>query len=184
MNEAEFHDLANRGWTLIAIIQEKGVLPANSSVPCSGPINGTDYCSHNTWFNSGDKDACTQENFITTPYEITITKYVMGRDEKTIIGDLSENLEKVSNELLLSEQDRENLRKQWVSSNEEVREKEKEAVSLERSAENYRKQIADQDDRIVVHLKTINKMENDLGRVREHIGKVQYNDALKEDTKT
>ena len=176
MNETEFSELANRGWTLIAIIQEKNYkVGEESNLVCPGPPTPNGQCKHGSWSN------CTIVDSFNVPVEYTETKYVMGRDEDTIIGDLSQQLEDKNNECERHLMQIDKLVSDLNLSGKAVKKMENESDCAERSADNYRTQIAEQDDRIVGHLKTINKMETDLAKVREHFGRVQFEAALKED---
>ena len=173
----EAHNLESiqgKGWQLIAIVQETSTVMIPQEVMCPGPpADGT--CRHGYYQGS----ICHQSNSIDVPSEVTTTKLVMGRDKDDVLADTGlriEELERERDDAVLAREGA--LKAQCATDTELVKTREclEESVQLvdKRNEEGRQK-----NNRIATHLETINRMEADLAKVREHWGSAELDKLLR-----
>jgi hypothetical protein len=181
LNEMEFNDATNRGWTLIAVVQEKVFIPANSSLSCMGPVDGSFHCSHGVDY---EKTRCTQMDYYNLPVEVYRTKYIVGRDEETVIGKMGADLEECQEEFKTLAQTNDCIQNELAKTTEES-EKRLAAIMLRDDAVDKAAALMDEAKAEADTLRqSTSKMETDLAKVREHLGSAQFNEIVKEEDKT
>ena len=171
--ESEFlNDWVGKGWELIAIVQEKVSDLHSQSRQCFGGTSER-ACSHGI-YGSG----CYAQEYIDTPIEVFRTKYVLARRKESVMAEMGRRVEELELDVENAIQARNNARAkqdEWKISAEDLDRQLREAVAI---GDKLSDKNREQEKRIQSHLETINKMESDLGKVREHFGNAAVDKLL------
>jgi hypothetical protein len=83
----ELAEFTERGWELICVVQEKGTERAQREVKCRG--SGAHPCKHG--YHPGSQ--CFTTDYVDELHEITVTKYLIGRDKDDAMAGLGARFE-------------------------------------------------------------------------------------------
>lgn len=158
------HDMTERGWQLICLTQEKRVSMEQRKVPCEGGRGAGASCRH------GYEWHCSQSSYRTDPAESILTRYVVARDKDTMLGDLGAKVDELENELVMMQGTlglHERAVDKATKAMENSEKKLKDSVEVFEGRET---RLGDQAARINQHVQTINKMEDDIGKLRREFG--------------
>lgn len=163
--EGDYMDMApGPGWHVIAVVQEQRIGSGTREEPCSGTGPSGGPCQH------GFYGGCTQPARYQMPLTYTNTLVIMGRDKESSLAVMREEVDDLLTRVHSLEYQRDELKKDHDKIEKELENSKSHIKRQEELFESKCKKISDQEHRIAQHLETINRLETDIGKLRDEFG--------------